>query len=174
MNRRRVWPEVRDSGLVLCGIVRRKLGRDMSRMVGRAFASLMWHPAWLERGRPMWPEEVVQCRYRPRPPEVYDVFNELIESTQCNGYSVFTRGEVVQQVMIRCRVCRQVIDANGWLLVDHEYERRGFEVSYVEYKRSDLRNMNVSWTFENWRGEPEDVDKDTWTFLDNSKVQQTN
>lgn len=172
MNQRRVWPEVRNSGIVLCGIVRRKLGRDMSRLVGHALGKFAWHPAWLERGRAIWPEEVVAGRYRPRPREVYDVFNELIEMSQRNGYSSVACGDVILQVMIRCRVGRAVIIDNGWLFVEHDYERRGFEVTFHRHLslRNDVGRVGWQVDYQTHKGELEDLD--SWTFVDVTKVRQ--
>lgn len=79
---------------------------------------------------PLKADEVEDAKSASIPPEVFEVFNDLITKDLSGGQAVVKQDDVVAALVSRMEVTRQVIFDNGWLNVEHAYEKAGWHVEY--------------------------------------------
>ena len=78
---------------------------------------------------PIKPKDVVSVKAKSFPPEVIEVFNELIAKNYSNGSSTVLHKHVVD-ALVKKGLKKDDIYDNHWLDVEEIFEKNGWDVFY--------------------------------------------
>jgi hypothetical protein len=82
---------------------------------------------------PLSPSQALQCKTQP--PIVIKAVNTLITQRFTSGSFTITQDELINEILSfaaaeNLQVSRQQLFANGWLDIEHTYNRTGWRVTY--------------------------------------------
>ena len=80
--------------------------------------------------KPIKPSEVLVLKKSLLPPEVIEVFNELIAENFSDGSSTFTQKEAIRRIRVALNISDADIFRLKFLDVEGIYRKEGWKVSY--------------------------------------------
>jgi hypothetical protein len=80
--------------------------------------------------RPISPKDIARTKAAKFPPEVIEIFNELIAMHYSSGTARVYQREAMALIKSRLNVEERVIVDKGWLSVEEIYQAMGWEVRY--------------------------------------------
>ena len=80
--------------------------------------------------KPITPKEVIKEKADSRPPEVFEVFNELIVRYWNGHESRFSQELVLELLTAKLDCDNDKIISNHWLDIEDAYRKAGWEVVY--------------------------------------------
>ena len=83
------------------------------------------------RTGPITPAEATKAKTQAIPPEVFQVFNELItRNISLTGTAKVYQDEAVTMIASKLNIHRSVVFANKWMDVEEAYRQAGWLVEY--------------------------------------------
>ena len=79
---------------------------------------------------PIRPSDVAAPKEATFPPEVIEVFNDLIAKNYSGGSATVRQKDAVAEIETRMGVDKRRIFAEGWLNVEEVYRAQGWKVEY--------------------------------------------
>ena len=80
---------------------------------------------------PITPSEAIKAKTQAIPPEVFEVFDELItRDISLTGTAKVDQDEAVTMIASKLNIHRSVVFANKWMDVEEAYRQAGWTVNY--------------------------------------------
>ena len=79
---------------------------------------------------PIKPEDAPRLHAERIPPQVVEIFNELIAKNWNGRYAFVMQEDAVQLIVARMKVERRKIFDEGWLDVEYLFGTKGWKVEY--------------------------------------------
>ena len=80
---------------------------------------------------PITPSEAIKAKTQAIPPEVFEVFDELItRNISLTGTAKVYQDEAVTMIASKLNIHRSVVFANKWMDVEEAYRQAGWTVNY--------------------------------------------
>ena len=80
---------------------------------------------------PITPAEAMKAKTQAIPPEVFEVFDELItRDISLTGTAMVDQDEAVTMIASKLNIHRSVVFANKWMDVEEAYRQLGWVVNY--------------------------------------------
>ena len=94
--------------------------------------------------KPITPDEIAEAKEAYLPPEVIEVFNDLIAKNWSGMSAKFLQEDAVSEITVRMGCHRTEVFRNKWLDVEDVYRASGWAVTYDK----PGWNENYAATFE--------------------------